>query len=69
MREATSHGSWSQRSGRTPLDDARREGHGEIVTILEHAESWLHKCVNGRTSVGAANVAMDVNRALVPLEA
>ena len=39
MREAASHGSWSQHSGNTPLDDARRKGHDEIVTMLEHAES------------------------------
>ena len=69
MREAASHGSWSQHSGNTPLDDARNQGHDEIVTMLEHAESWLHKCVNGSSSVGAAFLATDVNRALVPLEA
>ena len=69
MREAASHESWSQHSGNTPLDDARRKGHDEIVTMLERAESWLHKCVNGSSSVGAAFLATDVNRALVPLEA
>ena len=80
MREAASHESWSQHSGNTPLDDARRKGHDEIVTMLkraesgapqnlERAESWLHKCVNGSSSVGAALLATDVNRALVPLEA
>ena len=35
-----------QRSGQTPLDDARSEGHDEVVKILENAESWLHTCVN-----------------------
>ena len=37
---------WLQRSGQTPLDDARRQGHDEVVKILENAESWLHTRVN-----------------------
>jgi hypothetical protein len=69
MREAASHGSWSQHSGNTPLDDARNQGHDEIVIMLDRAESWLQRCVNGSSSVGAALLATDVNRALVPLEA
>ena len=39
-----------QRSGRTPLDNARKQGHDEVVKILENAESWLHKCVNDSRS-------------------
>ena len=70
MREAASHGSWSQHSGNTPLDDARNQGHDEIVIImLDRTEPWLQRCVNGSSSVGAALLATDVNRALVPLEA
>ena len=69
MPEAASHGSWSQHSGDTPLDDARRKGHDEIITMLERAESWLHGGVNGSSSVGAALSATNVNSAVVPLEA
>ena len=69
MREAASHGSWSQHSGDTPVDNARNQGRDEIITMLERAESWLHKWVDGSSSVGAALFSTDVNRALVPLEA
>lgn len=34
------HMPW-ERSGRTPLDLARRWGHTEVVRLLEDAESWL----------------------------
>ena len=34
------HVHWSQRG--TPLDDARRQGHNEVVKILEGAVSGLH---------------------------
>ena len=64
MPEAASHRSWSQHSGNTPLDAARSQGHDEIVTLLERAESWLHGGVNGSSSVGAALSITNVNGAL-----
>ena len=64
MPEAASHRSWSQHSGNTPLDDARSRGHDKIVRMLERAESWLHRGVNGSSSVGAALSVTNVNGAL-----
>ena len=39
------------------MDDARSQGHDEIVTLLERAVSWLHRCVNGFAVVAVFSAA------------